>query len=88
MSVPAADALQSSAAAAELADRMTIAQQGQGFRLELYGDKGGEAKGVVARAELQRILRMLEAEVGRGAWVGPVPPAAAPPPSPATSVRH
>jgi hypothetical protein len=87
MSVPAADALQSSAAAAELADRMTIGQQGEGFRLEVYGDRGGNAIGLVARAELQRILRMLEAEVGRAAWVAGVQ-ATTQAPAPATSVRH
>jgi hypothetical protein len=88
MSVPAADALQSSAASAELADRMTISQQGEGFRLELYGDRGGQAAGLVARAELQRILRMLEAEVGKAAWITTAAPASAQPAEPTTSVRH
>jgi hypothetical protein len=86
--VPAADALQSSAASAELADRMTISQQGEGFRLELYGDRGGQAAGLVARAELQRILRMLEAEVGKAAWITAAAPASAQPAEPTTSVRH
>ena len=87
MSVPAADALKSSAAAAELVERMTISQQGEGFRLEFHGERGGEAAGLVARAELQRILRMLEAEVGKAAWVAPVA-AAAQAPAPTPSVRH
>src|SRR3954447_16675196 len=87
MSVPAADALKSSAAAAELVERMTITQQGEGFRLEFHGERGGEAAGPRARAELQRILRMLEAEVGKAAWVLPVAPAAQPA-APAPAVRH
>ena len=87
MSVPAAEALKSSAGSAELAERMTISQQGEGFRLELHGDHGGQATGAVARAELQRILRMLEAEVVKGAWVIPVA-TSAPAPASTTSVRH
>jgi hypothetical protein len=87
MSVPAADALSSSAAAAELVERMTIGQQGEGFRLELHGERGGQAIGAVARAELQRILRMLEGEVVKAAWVPPVA-ASAPAAAPTTSVRH
>jgi hypothetical protein len=87
MSVPAAEALNSSAGSAELAERMTITQQGEGFRLELHGDRGGQTAGAVARAELQRILRMLEAEVVKGAWVIPAA-TSAPAPAPATSVRH
>ena len=87
MSVPAAEALKSSAAAAELIERMTISQQGEGFRLEFHGERGGEAAGLVAGAELQRILRMLEAEVGKAAWVLPVAPAAQPA-APAPAVRH
>jgi hypothetical protein len=86
MSVPASDALQSSATTAELVERMTMSQQGEGFRLELHGDCGGSATGVVARVELQRILRMLEAEVGKAGWISPVAPSveAATP----KSVRH
>jgi len=89
MSVPGVDALKSSAVSAELAERMTISQQGEGFRVELHGDRGGQAVGAVARAELQRILRMLDAEVAKAAWIIRVPASApASPPPPATSVRH
>jgi hypothetical protein len=87
MSVPAADALNTSAQGAELADRMTISQQGEGFRLELCGDRGGQGVGMVARAELQRILRMLESEVVKAAWVAAAPTTTqATAPTPA--VRH
>lgn len=63
LSATPTDALNASAASAEPTDRLTITQQDQRFRLELTGDRGGEATGMVLRAELQRILRMLESEV-------------------------
>src|SRR5262249_34725763 len=74
MSSTPTDALAASAGSAELADRLTITQQGQGFRLDIIGDRGGGTSGVVLRAELQRILRMLEGEVIKAAWVAVVAP--------------
>jgi hypothetical protein len=56
---------------AELAERLTISQQGEHFRLELAGDRGGMAAAVIQRAELQRILRMLEEEISKASWVAP-----------------
>jgi hypothetical protein len=78
MSSTPTDALAASAGSAELADRLTITQQGQGFRLDIIGDRGGGTSGVVLRAELQRILRMLEGEVIKAAWVAVVAPPTAP----------
>jgi hypothetical protein len=69
LSATPTDALSPSAASAELADRLTITQQGQDFRFELIGDRGGGATGMVLRAEFQRILRMLEGEVIKAGWV-------------------
>jgi hypothetical protein len=69
LSATPTDALSLSAASAELADRLTITQQGQDFRFELTGDRGGGAMGMVLRPELQRILRMLEGEVIKAGWV-------------------
>jgi hypothetical protein len=51
MSAPSRDALEASAAAAELAERLTITTQRQKFRLELWGDRAGNAIGVVGRHE-------------------------------------
>jgi hypothetical protein len=73
MSVTPAATLQTSVTAAELGDRLTISQQGDIFRLELYGLSGEGAGGMVKRDELQRILQMLQIEVAKAAWL--VPPA-------------
>ena len=81
LSEPSSDALEASAAVAELAERLTITKQGERFRLELWGDRAGSAIGVVARPELQRILRMLELQVEKARWassVGPIVEAAVP----------
>jgi hypothetical protein len=63
-----ADALNASATAAELVDRLSISNLGDNFRLELYGVSGGGASGVLARAGLQRVLQMLQDEVVNAGW--------------------
>jgi hypothetical protein len=83
MSVTPPAVLQSSANTAELADRVTITQQGDAFRLELRGLGENGAAAVVKRDELQRIMQMLHVEAGKAGWLA-VPgkpqtaPAAAP----------
>jgi len=65
--------------AAELVQRLNFSQQGERFRMEVQGEEGGGAQAMVTRAELQRILQMLEIEVGKAAWTSvPAAPAAAP----------
>ncbi len=54
---------------AELVERMTISPQGDNFQVELHGAVGGGAAGVVTRAELQRILQMLQTEVAKADWL-------------------
>jgi len=61
--------LKSSETAAELAERLTIAQQGDGFRLELRGQTDAGTVGVLKPAELRRILQMLQAEVAKAGWL-------------------
>jgi len=74
--------LQSSASGAELAERLTISQRGDSFRLELRGLSEEGAAGLVKRDELQRLLQMLQVEVGKAGWlVVPGQPQAAPPPA-------
>jgi hypothetical protein len=70
MSNTPADVLKTSGTAAELVQRLTISSQGDNFRVELRGETGGGAAGVVARAELQRILQMLQTEVAKADWFG------------------
>jgi len=78
MSSTPADVLKASATEAELAERLTISSQANGFRVELRGEKGGEAAGLLARAELQRFLQMLQNEVANAGWLdSPVKSAAA-----------
>ena len=86
MSVTPNTILNSTAEAAELADRLTISQQAGGFRFELRGLRDEGAAGLVARAELQRMLQMLQAEIGKGGWVAaPAMPQATPTPAAAAS---
>jgi hypothetical protein len=73
MSITPTATLQTSADVAELADRLTISQHGDAFRLELYGKSEEGAAGMVKGDELRRILQMLQAEVAKAAWL--VPPA-------------
>ena len=86
MSVTSGAVLNSTAEAAELADRLTISQQGGGFRFELRGLRDDGAAGLVGRAELQRMLQMLRAEIGKAGWVAaPAMPQPTPTPAAAAS---
>jgi len=84
MSITPSETLQTSVAAAELADRLTISQHGNGFRLELRGHAEAGAVGLFTPAELQRLLQMLQGEVTKAGWLVAAarPPA---PPAPAAS---
>jgi len=65
-----ADVIQPGAATAERADRVTIGGRGAGkFQIELHGVKGGSAAGIVARADLQRLLKMLQDEIDKARWM-------------------
>jgi hypothetical protein len=68
MSTTPADVLKTSESVAELAGGLKISSQPNGFRVELQGEQGGGATGFLARAELQRFLQMLQAEVARANW--------------------
>ena len=91
MSSTPAEVLKLSTTGAELAERLTISNQGDRFRLELHGQNGGGAAGAPTRAELQRILQMLQVEVGKAGWLAmsgksqPAPATDAPAPKP---IRH
>ncbi|MGB7034921.1 MAG: hypothetical protein WBD71_05295 [Xanthobacteraceae bacterium] len=90
MSVTPPDILKSSANAAELVDRVSITPQGDNFRVELYGMSGDGAAAGLARAELQRILQMLQGVVAQAGWLGgpgKTPPAGAAEPA-AKPSRH
>src|SRR5580704_3309189 len=71
MSITPAAVLQTSVTAAELADRLTISQHGDGFRLELYEQSEEGTAGMLKRDELERILQMLQAEVVKAGWLVP-----------------
>jgi hypothetical protein len=86
MTATPSEVLKSSAPAAELVERLTISNQGDGFRVELHGYRGGGAAGVMTRAELQRMLHMLEVAVEKAGWTS-LAPAIAQPTSP-TPIRH
>jgi hypothetical protein len=85
MTATPSEVLKTGVTAAELAGRLTISAQGEGFRFELQGYRSGGATGVMTRAEVQRIIRMLEIAVEKAGWVSPAPPTAqAPSPKPVT----
>jgi hypothetical protein len=81
MSKTPEDVIESSATAAELAERVTISITQGRFQLELRGQSEGGAAGLLTRVELQRILQMLQAEVGKAGWLA----TPAPSPAPATT---
>jgi hypothetical protein len=58
-----------SATVGELIERLSIGRQGDGFRVELQGLKGGAAAGVLRRIGLQRISQMLQDEVVKAGWM-------------------
>jgi hypothetical protein len=68
MSTTPPDVLKTSESVAELAGGLKISSQPNGFRVELQGEQGGGAAGFLSRAELQRFLQMLQAEVARASW--------------------
>lgn len=89
MSQTAPEILKSSTAAAELAERLTIASEQDAFRLELRGLSGNGAAGAVKREELQRILQMLHNVVLQAGWLAaPVQPTAAPTAADPKPARH
>jgi hypothetical protein len=72
------DAVALTKVGAELATSVTIQARGPKFRLELRGDRGGEAVGDLSRPIFQRILQVLAEEAARGEWLGDPKPAATP----------
>ena len=72
MSHTPAEVEEASGAVIELVERMTISGRGDNFRVELRGESGSGAAASVTRAELQRILQMLQAEVAKSEWLAPL----------------
>jgi hypothetical protein len=70
MSRTSPDILKARRAVAEFVERLTISSRGDKFRMEFRGENGGSAAGVITRAELQRILQMLQTEVAKANWLG------------------
>ena len=77
MSVTPPEVLKTNVAAAELIHQVALNQQGDRIRMELRGVAGGGSEAGLARAELERVLDMLRAEVVKAAWSA-APAAAAP----------
>jgi hypothetical protein len=91
MSTTAPDVLKANIAKAGLAERLSITQQGDRFRLDVHGQGDEGAAGLLTRDELQRILEMLQAQAAKAGWLSvPGKPQAAPvavAPGP-TPVKH
>jgi hypothetical protein len=78
MSVTPSEVLKKTVAGAELVHQVTLTQQGERMLMELRGVAGGGSQAGLTRAELQRILNMLQAEVIKASWsIAPVAPSAA-----------
>jgi hypothetical protein len=91
MSQTPPEILKSSTAAAELSRPADDFAGQDAFRLELRGQSGNGAAGVVKREELQRILQMLHSVVAQAGWLaapGAVQPAAAAASSDPKPARH
>ena len=85
------EVVKSAVPTAELAQRVTIASQGDNLRLEIRGVAWGGADGTVTRPEFQRILQMLQQEVIKSGWLVPPAdpgPAAAPDAATVKPSRH
>ncbi len=74
------EVIKTTLATAELLQKVTLGQHGERVRMELRGIAGGESNAGLERAELQRILQMLHAEVVKAGWLA-APSAAAPSPA-------
>jgi hypothetical protein len=68
MSVTPPEVFKMTVSAAELVHQVTLTQQGPRMRIGLRGVAGGGSEAGLERAELQRILEMLQAEVAKAAW--------------------
>ena len=89
MSMTPSEVLKKTVAGAELVHQVTLTQQGERMLMELRGVTGGGSQAGLTRAELQRILDMLQAEVVKAAWsVASVAPAAAPQAETPKPARH
>lgn len=79
------------ASAAELAQAVTITKRGERYQVDIRGEAGGGVSGLLTRAELQRIMQMLQEVAVKAAWpsaAAAAQPALASEPAPAPSSRH
>lgn len=79
------DVLRRMVAAAELLVTLSLNVQADGVAVELRGERGAGASGVWTRADVQRLLHLIEQEVVRAGWIVASAGASAPqvPPPPA-----
>lgn len=85
MSVVPNEQVTSAASLGELATALTLTPQGEKFALDVKGREGGQARGLVSRAELQTILLLVEQEATKAGWLpaSPAPQTARPEQEPA-----
>jgi hypothetical protein len=79
------------APAAELAQAVTITKRGERYQMDIRGEAGGGVSGLLTRAELQRIMQMLQGVAVKAAWpaaAAPAQPAPAAEPAPVPPSRH
>jgi hypothetical protein len=72
--------------AAELAIAINFSDHADRVRVELHGQRGGQAGGLLDRAQLQRMLQMFFDEARKAQWITVAP--AVPPVEPAAAARR
>jgi hypothetical protein len=91
MSTTPPDVIKPPTVSTELMETVTWSQKGENYQIEIRGNRGGGAKSLLTRAELQRITQMLQEVVGKAAWTAATATAQATPAAaqaPATPIRH
>jgi hypothetical protein len=91
MSATPPDVVKPPTVSTELMEAVTWSQKGENYQIEIRGNRGGGARSLLTRAELQRITQMLQEVVGKAAWTAAAATADAAPAlaqAPATPIRH
>jgi hypothetical protein len=91
MSPTPQDVFRTPPADTELLETLTWSQRGERYQLEIKGNRGGGAVGVLTRSELQRIMQMLQEVVGKCGWTTAADApqdVTAPVSVPASPIRH
>lgn len=88
MTTTAPTVMQMNAATAELAVSVSVDDASGSYRVALTGERGSAAAGILATADLLRILHMLEQELTKAGWSAVEAPGSAATPAPPPAPRR